>query len=162
MTRQAVEHQYLLIKAEIVSVLSEYGAHMASKNGEFLLAGDMTHDIKKGAVIRITERCGLLIKRVGVTKLLDVPQKIVLQMCLRVDIPGKGPGIKRGYRPHYSQIIYETAHQAALAQAMHDAGEGFAMDDILDLECLDAEMTVVRVIMVTNYAHQHRTVQTGA
>ncbi|MDU2721131.1 MAG: hypothetical protein E7C35_05720 [Enterobacter hormaechei] len=36
-------------------------------------------------------------------------------------------------------------HQAAMAQMLNDAGEGFDLDDLLDIESLDAAVTIVHL-----------------
>jgi len=36
-------------------------------------------------------------------------------------------------------------HQAAMAQMLNDAGEGFDLDDLLDIESLDSAVPVVHV-----------------
>lgn len=35
--------------------------------------------------------------------------------------------------PFYSDLPFELPHQAAMAQMLNDAGEGFDLDDLLDI-----------------------------
>lgn len=53
--------------------------------------------------------------------------------------------MQRPVHAFYSDLPFELPHQAAMAQMLNDAGEGFDLDDLLDIESLDAAVTVVHV-----------------
>lgn len=116
---------------------------MAFDNGGFLQAGDATFNFKPGDVIEVTHRIGLAVMGVETCPMFDAPLSMVLANCRQAD---------DGWVPYYSDVIYETAHQAALAQMLNDAGEGFNPDDLLDFQSLDAWVSVITVKQVTNYA----------
>ena len=52
---------------------------------------------------------------------------------------------KDRYMPFYCDLPFELPHQAAMAQMLNDAGEGFDLDDLLDIESLDAAVTIVHL-----------------
>ncbi|HEY2452856.1 MAG TPA: hypothetical protein VGI71_09585 [Scandinavium sp.] len=123
--------------------MNDYAAALALENGGFLLAGDAVLTIKPGDVIEVTERAGLEVTAVDVKTLADVPVAMVMSACRQAD---------GGWVPYYSDVVYETAYQAAYAQLMSDAGRGFDVDDVLDWQVLDEPVTVASVKQVTNYA----------
>lgn len=123
--------------------LSERAAQVALENGGFLQAGDATFNIKPGDVIEVTPRIGLAVTDIDKRPLFDAPLNMVQANCHKVD---------DGFVPYYSDVIYETAHQAALAQMLNDAGKGFDQDDLIDWQSLDFEVSVITVTQVTNYA----------
>lgn len=129
--------------------LSEQAATLAIKNEGFLVIGDATHEFKRGDVIPVTERVGLKILRVALITALDAPAHMLHGFCRKA---------KGGYQAYYSDFVYEYAEQAALAQMLNDAGEGFDIDDLLDIQSLDAHVTVIQIKQVNNYGHKHTTV----
>ncbi|MDS0828862.1 hypothetical protein [Serratia marcescens] len=132
-----------------MSKISDYAAQVAMRGGEFLMAGDATYQYSIGDVIPVTERCGLRVVRVGVIPVIDAPLTLLMALCERV---------KGGFRPIYSVVVYETAQQAALAQMLNDAGEGFDVDDLVDIQSLDAQVSIIRVEQVANYEHKFSSV----
>ncbi|KKY64132.1 hypothetical protein [Klebsiella aerogenes] len=123
--------------------LNDYAASVALENGGFLMAGNT--NIKRGDVIEVTHRAGLKVTSVDVKTLADVPVAMVMSACRHTP---------DGWQPFYSDVVYETAYQAAYAQLMNDGGRGFDVDDVLDWQSLDEPVTVVSVKQVTNYANQ--------
>lgn len=123
--------------------LSERAAQVALDNGGFLHAGDATFNISVGDVIEITHRIGLEVVGIDKRPMFDAPINMVLANCRPAE---------DGFVPYYSDVIYETSHQAALAQMLDDAGEGFDPDDLLDWQSLDSLVSVITVKQVTNYA----------
>lgn len=123
--------------------LNDNAAALALENGGFLMAGDAALTLNPGDVIGVTERAGLEVTAVEVKTLADVPVAMVMSACRQVN---------GGWAPYYSDVVYETAYQAAYAQLMSDAGRGFEVDDVLDWQTLDESVTVVSVKQVTNYA----------
>lgn len=123
--------------------MNDYAAALALENGGFLMAGDAAATLKNGDVIEITSRAGLAVTGVEVKTLADAPVAMVMAAARRTDA---------GWVPYYSDVVYETAYQAAYAQLMSDAGRGFDVDEVLDWQVLDEPVTVVGVQQVTNYA----------
>lgn len=68
--------------------------------------------------------------------LINAPLYMVMATCREC---------KDQFMPFYSDLPFELPHQAAMAQMLNDAGEGFDLDDLLDIESLDAAVTVVHV-----------------
>lgn len=116
--------------------LNDQAAQIALSNGGFLLAGDYTTSIKKGEIINVTERNGLAVDLVECVPLINAPLYMVMAACREC---------KEQYMPFYSDMAFELPHQAAMAQMLNDAGEGFDLDDLLDIESLDAAVTVIHV-----------------
>ncbi|BBR58918.1 hypothetical protein [Klebsiella sp. WP4-W18-ESBL-05] len=116
--------------------LSEAAAQLALSNGGFLMAGDYATSISKGEIINVTERIGLVAESVECVPLINAPLLMVMAACREA---------KDQYMPFYSDLPFELPHQAAMAQMLNDAGEGFDLDDLLDIESLDAAVTIVRV-----------------
>ncbi|HEY3591909.1 MAG TPA: hypothetical protein VGL07_17850 [Buttiauxella sp.] len=125
--------------------LSERAAQVAIENGGFLQAGDATFNINTGDVIEVTPRIGLEVLDIDKRPMFDAPLNMVMANCRQAG---------DGYVPYYSDVIYETSHQAALAQMLNDAGEGFDPDDLIDWQSLDAWVSVITVRQVTNYANK--------
>ncbi|BDN97322.1 TPA: hypothetical protein ACW7QV_003343 [Citrobacter braakii] len=116
--------------------LHDSAAQIALSNGGFLMAGDYTSIIGKGEVINVTERTGLVVECAECVSLINAPLVMVMAACREG---------KEQYMPFYSDMEFELPHQAAMAQMLNDAGEGFDLDDLVDIESLDAAVTVVRV-----------------
>lgn len=116
--------------------LSSHAAQIALSNKGFLLAGDYSTTISTGEIINVSERTGLVVDRVECISLVNAPIYMVMATCRE----GKDQ-----YMPFYSDIPFELPHQAAMAQMLNDAGEGFDLDDLLNIESLDAAVTVVHV-----------------
>jgi len=116
--------------------LNDVAAQIALSNGGFLMAGDYTTSISKGEIINVTERSGLVVEVAECVSLINAPLYMVMAACRE----GKDQ-----YMPFYSDLPFELPHQAAMAQMLNDAGEGFDLDDLLDVESLDAAVTVVHV-----------------
>ncbi|HED1541885.1 TPA: hypothetical protein R4S87_001867 [Kluyvera cryocrescens] len=116
--------------------LNDSAAQIALSNGGFLMAGDYSTSIFKGEIINITERTGLVVEAVDSIPLINAPLSMVMAACREG---------KNQYMPFYSDLPFELPHQAAMAQLLNDAGEGFDLDDLLDIESLDAAVTVVHV-----------------
>lgn len=116
--------------------LNDTAAQIALSNRGFLMAGDYTRSISKGDVITVTERTGLVVERVECLSLINAPLVMVMATCR---------DCKENYMPFYSDLPFELPHQAAMAQMLNDAGEGFDLDDLLDIESLDAAVTVVHL-----------------
>lgn len=74
--------------------------------------------------------------RSGWVTLINAPLCMVMATCREN---------KDQYMPFYSDFPFELPHQAAMAQMLNDAGEGFDLDDLLDIESLDSAVTVVHV-----------------
>lgn len=70
-------------------------------------------------------------------RLIDAPIKMIHALIRETP--------EHAFTPVYSDFEFELPHQAAIAQMLHDAGEGFDLGDLLDVESLDAEITVVYV-----------------
>lgn len=117
--------------------LSDKAAQLAQVNGGFLIAGDYTKAITKNQRIDITERVSLRAMSCNCIRLIDAP--IAMITALIRETPD------HTFTPHYSDFEFELPHQAAIAQMLHDAGEGFDLDDLLNIESLDAEITVVHI-----------------
>ncbi|HHB7318550.1 TPA: hypothetical protein ACPZYV_004177 [Escherichia coli] len=116
--------------------LTYHAAQIALSNGGFLMAGDYSTTVGKGEIINITERTGLVVERVECIPLINAPLCMVMATCRES---------KDQYMPFYSDLPFELPHQAAMAQMLNDAGEGFDLDDLLDIESLDSAVTVVHV-----------------
>lgn len=116
--------------------LNDQAAQIALMNGGFLMAGDYTTSISQGEVINVTERTGLVVDKVECIALINAPLSMVLATCRES---------KDQYLPLYNELAFELPHQAAMAQMLNDAGEGFDLDDLLDIESLGAAVTVVHV-----------------
>lgn len=117
--------------------LSDEAAQLAQVNGGFLIAGDYTKAITANQKITITEKLSLRAMSCQCIRLIDAPIKMI--QALIKETPD------HSFTPHYSNFEFELPHQAAIAQMLHDAGEGFDLGDLLDVESLDAEITVVHV-----------------
>ena len=116
--------------------LNDDAAQIALSNKGFLMAGDYSTTISKGEIINITERTGLVVDRVECIPLISAPLYMVMATCREC---------KDQFMPFYRDLPFELPHQAAMAQMLNDAGEGFDLDDLLDIESLDAAVTVVHV-----------------
>lgn len=116
--------------------LNDDAAQIALSNKGFLMAGDYSATIRKGEIINITERTGLVVDRVECIPLINAPLYMVMATCREC---------KDQFMPFYSDLPFELPHLAAMAQMLNDAGEGFDLDDLLDSESLDAAVTVVHV-----------------
>lgn len=117
--------------------IKDEAAQIALMNGGFLIAGDYSPVIKKGDVINVTERAGLVVESVECIRLIDAPLAMVMAACKERNDQ---------YTPHYCDCLpFELPHHAAMAQLLNDAGEGFDLDDLLDIESLDAAVTVIHV-----------------
>lgn len=116
--------------------LNDQAAQIALSNRGFLMAGDYTTEIAKGDIISVTERTGLVVERVECVPLINAPLAMVMATCR----DGKDQ-----YMPFYCDLPFELPHQAAMAQMLNDAGEGFDLDDLLDIESLDAAVTIVHL-----------------
>lgn len=116
--------------------LSNHAAQIALSNNGFLMAGDYSTVISKGDIINVTERSGLAVDHVECLSLINAPIKMILAACREQH---------EQYAPFYSDMRFELPHQAAMAQLLNDAGEGFDLDDLLDIESLDAAVTVIHV-----------------
>ncbi|MGK0743592.1 hypothetical protein ACSFCX_03820 [Yokenella regensburgei] len=123
--------------------LNDYAAAVALENGGFLMAGDARFTINAGDVIEVTQRAGLSVTAVEVRTLADAPLSMIMATCRQAD---------DGWVPYYSDVVFETAHQAAYAQLMNDDGRGFDVDDVIDWQVMDEPVTVISVKQVTNYA----------
>lgn len=119
--------------------LSENAAAHILANGAFLMATDAGEVLKVGDVIDVTSLLGLRVVCVAHMAIIDAPPELVAETCRQVN---------DGFSPHYSDFVYETAEQAALAQMMYDAGAGFDVDDILDWQSLDTGVSVISVAQV--------------
>ncbi|WP_241771437.1 hypothetical protein [Enterobacter chengduensis] len=116
--------------------LSNQAAQIALSNRGFLMAGDYTKEVGRGDVITVTERTGLVVERVECVALINAPLAMVMATCRDG---------KEQYMPFYCDMPFELPHQAAMAQLLNDAGEGFDLDDLLDIESLDAAVTIVHL-----------------
>lgn len=116
--------------------ITDHAAQIALANGGFLLAGDYSPVISKGEIIDVTEHSGLVVERVECTRLINAPLAMVMAACREHNDQ---------YQPHYSELAFELPHHAAMAQLLNDAGEGFDLDDLLDIESLDAAVTVIHI-----------------
>jgi len=116
--------------------LSNQAAQIALSNRGFLMAGDYTKEVGRGDVITVTERTGLVVERVECVALINAPLAMVMATCRDG---------KEQYMPFYCDVPFELPHQAAMAQLLNDAGEGFDLDDLLDIESLDAAVTIVHL-----------------
>lgn len=116
--------------------LNDKAAQIALSNGGFLMAGDYTSTIGKGEVINVTERTGLVVVGAECVPLINAPLYMVMAACREG---------QSHYMPFYGDLTFELPHQAAMAQLLNDAGEGFDLDDLLDIESLDAAVTVIHV-----------------
>ncbi|MGP0704906.1 hypothetical protein ACAG03_10385 [Escherichia coli] len=116
--------------------LNDQAAQIALSNRGFLMAGDYTKGISRGDIISVTERTGLVVERVECVPLINAPLAMVMATCR---------DCKDQYMPFYCDLPFELPHQAAMAQMLNDAGEGFDLDDLLDIESLDAAVTIVHL-----------------
>lgn len=119
--------------------LSEKAAQKAVEHGAILVAGDASAQFRSGDVIEVSARVGLGVTAVEVMPVIDAPLSLVNVLSRRAG---------EWYFPLYSNLQCETAQQAALAQMLNDAGEGFDTDDLLAIEALDSAVSVVSVFQV--------------
>lgn len=117
--------------------LSDEAAQIAQVNGGFLMAGDYTKAITGNQKIEITEKLSLRAMCCQCIRLIDAPVAMINAIIRETP--------DHTFTPHYSDFEFELPHQAAMAQMLHDAGEGFDLDDLLSVEALDAEITVVNI-----------------
>ncbi|NUL35073.1 hypothetical protein [Kosakonia sacchari] len=116
--------------------LNDRAAQLALANGGFLLAGDYSQVISRGDVINVTGRAGVIVKDAKKMALIDAPTNLIMALCRSTN---------DGFMPFYSDMQYRMPHQAAMAQMLNDAVEGFDIDDLIDIDSLDSDITVVTV-----------------
>lgn len=61
--------------------LNDDAAQIALSNKGFLMAGDYSATIRKGEIINITERTGLVVDRVECIPLINAPLYMVMATC---------------------------------------------------------------------------------
>lgn len=127
-------------------LVSEKAGASALALGAFLMAGETGGVISEGDVIEVAgwRGQGLRVVRTEQMRLIDAPVNLLAELCKISD---------DGFRPHYCSTRFDSVQQAAMAQMLNDAGEGFDMGDMLDWGCLDAQVSVVTVSQAVTNAH---------
>lgn len=125
--------------------VSENAGASALALGAFLMAGETDGVVGAGDVIEVAGWRGQGLRVTGTEqiRLIDAPVNLLKELCRVSD---------DGFRPRYCNTRYETAQQAAMAQMLNDAGEGFDMDDMLDWSCMDSQVSVVKVSQAVSHA----------
>lgn len=116
--------------------INEDAVTRALNHGAFLMAGDSHGVVSPGDVIEVTGLLGLRVVSTQQLALIDAPLVLVNDLC-------RPSG--NGFVPLYSDFVYETAQQAALAQILNDAGRGADIDDLLDWNSLEEVVSVITI-----------------
>lgn len=123
--------------------ISDFAASRAGRAGDIVITADAGTGLRRGDVLNVTERSGLEVVRVASVRLGDVPTPVLMQYVQAVR--------QKHWRPHCSDMEFNSLFCAALAQINHDAEESVGLDEITAADVLDTRVTLLRIKKVARY-----------